>query len=67
MSAPALSEARDPAADRLRRDWLLLAAATVAFGFGFGVNAGATPNFIAEHLGVAREQMGLLESLREVP
>ena len=31
----------------VRRDWLLLAGATVAFGFGFGINTGTVPNFSA--------------------
>ncbi len=75
MSAPTLGSTHTPAAgaagarseQQVRRDWLLLACATIAFGFGFGINSGLTPNFTAEHLGIAREQLGLLESLREVP
>lgn len=54
-------------ADRARRDWLILAAAVVAFGFGFGINIGITPDFTARHLEIPRAQLGLLESLREVP
>lgn len=50
-----------------RRDWLLLAGATVAFGFGFGVNSGTAPNFAGLYLNLGREQLGLLEALREVP
>src|SRR5438067_11864516 len=50
-----------------RRDWLLLVAATLAFSFGFGTYSGLIPNFAAEHLGLTRAQLGLLESLREIP
>jgi predicted MFS family arabinose efflux permease len=50
-----------------RRDWLLLALATIAFGLGFGINAGTWPSFAVEFLGIRREELGLLESLREVP
>lgn len=50
-----------------RRDWLLLAAATVAFGLGFGINSGTSPSFAVEFLGLERSRLGLLEALREVP
>jgi len=50
-----------------RRDWNLLALATIAFGLGFGINLGSFPNFAAQHLAISREGLGLLESLREVP
>jgi len=50
-----------------RRDWLLLAGATVAFGLGFGINSGAAPSFAVQFLQIPREGLGLLESLREVP
>lgn len=49
------------------RDWLLLAAATVAFGFGFGIYTGTAPSFAVSFLHLERTQLGLLESLREVP
>jgi predicted MFS family arabinose efflux permease len=49
------------------RDWLLLAGTTLAFSFGFGIYSGLIPNFAAEHLRLRREDLGLLESLREVP
>jgi predicted MFS family arabinose efflux permease len=51
----------------VQRDWILLAAATVAFGFGFGINVGLVPSFAADYLQVPRAGLGLLESLREVP
>lgn len=51
----------------VRRDWVLLAAATIAFGVGFGINTGTAPSFAAHYLGIEREQLGLLEGLREVP
>src|SRR5439155_15778099 len=50
-----------------RRDWLLLVAATLAFSFGFGTYSGLFPNFAAQHLGLTRGQLGLRQSLREVP
>jgi predicted MFS family arabinose efflux permease len=64
VSGEASSAKQDAA---VRRDWLLLAAATIAFGFGFGVNSGTVPSFAAGHLGISRENLGLLEALREVP
>jgi predicted MFS family arabinose efflux permease len=65
VSAEAVPVKSETAA--LRRDWLLLAAATVAFGFGFGINSGTVPSFAAGHLGISRENLGVLEALREVP
>lgn len=53
--------------DVARRDWILLAAATTAFGVGFSLSLGTLPSFAAGYLGIGREQLGLLESLREVP
>lgn len=52
---------------RDHRDWLLLAAATMAFSFGFGIYSGLIPTFAAGHLRLSREDLGILESLREVP
>lgn len=66
MSTGTVPLAADPTADT-RRDWLLLAAATVAFGFGFGVNAGTAPSFAVDILRLPRENLGLLEAMREVP
>jgi predicted MFS family arabinose efflux permease len=51
----------------VQRDWRLLAAATLAFGFGFGVYTGAAPNFAVNFLNIPRAELGLLEGLREVP
>ncbi len=67
MTTEAAVPAAEAAEKELRRDWVLLAAATVAFGLGFGINAGTAPSFAAHHLGIEREQLGLLEGLREVP
>ncbi len=64
MSAEARPLGGEPAA---RRDWMLLAAATIAFGLGFGIHSGTAPSFAAQYLGIPRESLGLLESLREVP
>lgn len=55
------------AAREVRRDWRLLALATVAFGLGFGIYTGTIPTFTTRHLGLERPELGLLESLREVP
>jgi predicted MFS family arabinose efflux permease len=60
-------ESSEPRPEASQADWNLLAAATIAFGLGFGINLGSFPNFAAQHLGVSREALGLLESLREVP
>lgn len=59
--------ARSPVAAGLEAEWRLLAGATIAFGLGFGINSGAAQNFAASFLGLPREQLALLESLREVP
>lgn len=64
MSAAPLPLESDAAT---RRDWLLLAAATVAFGLGFGITFATIPNFSAQHLGIPPQQLGWLESFREVP
>lgn len=49
------------------KDWRLLTAATAAFGLGFGIYLGTAPGFAVQHLRIEPEQLGLLESLREVP
>lgn len=49
------------------RDWRLLAAASFCIAFGFGTYQAIFSNFIKERLGVQPEQLGILESLREVP
>ena len=49
------------------RDWQLLAAATVAFGLGFGITFATVPSFSAQYLHIPPQQLGWLESLREVP
>ncbi|MCS6831048.1 MAG: MFS transporter, partial [Armatimonadota bacterium] len=51
----------------LRRDWGLFGALTFCFAFGFAVYNGIFQNFIREVLGVTPRQLGVLESLREVP
>lgn len=65
-SVPSAAEtaAQDAA---LRRDWLLLAAATVAFGVGFGINSGAAQNFAVQALSLSRVDLSRLESMREIP
>jgi MFS family permease len=57
-----------PAEERqLARDWRLFIAATFLFGFGFAVYNGVFQNFIREVLRAGPKQLGLVESLREVP
>lgn len=51
----------------LRRDWILYAILTFCFAFGFAVYSGIFQNFIREELHVDFYQLGVLESLREVP
>ena len=51
----------------LRRDWGLFGALTFCFAFGFAVYNGIFQNFIREVLHVSPSQLGVLESLREVP
>jgi len=51
----------------LRRDWGLFGALTFCFAFGFAVYGGIFQNFIREVLQVSPSQLGVLESLREVP
>ncbi|MCL6474755.1 MAG: MFS transporter [Firmicutes bacterium] len=51
----------------LRRDWGLFGALTFCFAFGFAVYGGIFQNFIREVLHVSPSQLGVLESLREVP
>lgn len=51
----------------LQRDWMLFAGLTFSFSFGFAVYNGIFQNFIREVLHVSPSQLGILESLREVP
>jgi len=44
-----------------------LAAANFAFGLGFGVYGTIFFNFIGQDLGISPDQLGLLESIREIP
>lgn len=68
MSPPPPAAAADLATpEAIRRDWLRLAAATMAFFAGFGIYIATFPSFAVYHLGLDRGQLGLLESLREVP
>lgn len=52
---------------QLARDWRLFIAATFLFGFGFAVYNGVFQNFIREALHAGPKQLGMVESLREVP
>ena len=50
-----------------RREWGYLVALTALFAFGFAVYNGIFQNFARERLGMLPGELGLLESLREVP
>jgi len=52
---------------RTRRDWWLFGAATFCYAFGFAVYNGLFQNFFREALHGEPGQLGVLESLREVP
>jgi predicted MFS family arabinose efflux permease len=57
-----------PAAEQaILRNWRLLAAVSFTVSFGFGIYLAVFQNFISERLGVVPSQLGILESLREVP
>lgn len=51
----------------LRRDWRLFTALTFLFMFGFTVYSGVFQNFLRDVLHSDERQLGLLESLREIP
>lgn len=53
--------------DERRRDWGLLSVAVFLFAFGFAIYGAVFVNYITERLGVGPKQMGVLESLREIP
>ncbi len=44
-----------------------LAAATFCFGFGFALFITVSVNFMVEELGIRPSQLGLLETIREIP
>ncbi len=50
-----------------QRDWRLFGAATFCYAFGFAVYNGLFQNFFREVLHGGPGQLGILESLREVP
>ena len=50
-----------------QRDWRLFGAATFCYAFGFAVYNGLFQNFFREILHGGPGQLGILESLREVP
>lgn len=58
-------EAQEEAA--LRRDWRLYTALTFLFMFGFAVYSGVFQNFLRDVLHADERQLGLLESIREIP
>jgi MFS family permease len=50
-----------------RRDWALLITLTFAFSFGFAVYGGLFQNYFREVIHGEPQQLGILESLREIP
>ncbi|HVL39930.1 MAG TPA: MFS transporter, partial [Fimbriimonadaceae bacterium] len=69
MSAPASStEAADGLEQSLlRRDWQVFILLTFLFMFGFAVYSGVFQNFLRDSLQARELDLGILESLREVP
>jgi hypothetical protein len=51
----------------LRRDWVTFTAVVFLFYFGFAIYGGVFQNFLRDNLGARELDLGLLESLREVP
>jgi MFS family permease len=51
----------------LRQDWKRFVAGVFLFGFGFAMYNGVFQNFFKEAVGAKEFDLGLLESLREVP
>jgi len=51
----------------LRRNLLQLAAGVFFLSFGFSIYLGVVNNFMVEGLGMEPRQLGVLESMREVP
>ena len=67
-----MSEASSPDAEtgsdrRHRRDWSLFYGLNIAFAFGFAVYSGVFQNFMRDVLHAGPQQLGNLESLREIP
>lgn len=63
----AVGVADRPMDHALRRDWRLYTALNFLFAFGFAVYMGVFQNYLKDDLRVSPLQLGLLESLREVP
>jgi MFS family permease len=51
----------------IRRDWRYFTALTFLFMFGFAIYSGVFQNFLRDVLKANELQLGLLESLREIP
>jgi hypothetical protein len=52
---------------QLRQDWRTFATLVFLFAFGFSVYMGVFQNFLRDELGAKELDLGLLESLREIP
>ena len=51
----------------LRRDWRLFTIAIFMFAFGFALYGGVFQNFLKDRAGARELDLGILESLREIP
>lgn len=51
----------------IRRDWRTFTVLTFLFSFGFAVYGGVFQNFLRDQLHAGPQQLGLLESTREIP
>jgi hypothetical protein len=51
----------------LRRDWRLFTVAIFMFAFGFALYGGVFQNFLKDRAGARELDLGILESLREIP
>jgi len=52
---------------RISRDLLLLGAAVFGLSFALGIQTATFMNFLVEDIGIEAYQLGVLESIREVP
>ena len=52
---------------QLRKDWRTFTLLVFLFAFGFSVYLGVFQNFLRDELGAKELDLGILESLREIP
>ncbi|MEW6547459.1 MAG: MFS transporter [Bacillota bacterium] len=51
----------------MSKEFRNVALATLALEFALGVQRGVYPNFVAQVLGIGADQLGVVESIREIP